>query len=115
MSYGNVPEGFVPNGSADSFDDREFGWEDEIEKDSPDYITLPEGDYDFEVVDFERARHEGSRRATKRSYTSESKEKMQADMKARRSSGTSCSYTLRQKGYCVHSLQESGSVKKAKS
>ena len=60
MSYGNVPEGFVPNGSADSFDDREFGWDDEIEKDSPDYITLPEGDYDFEVVDFERARHEGS-------------------------------------------------------
>lgn len=60
MSYGNVPERFVPNGSADSFDDREFGWDDEIEKDGPDYITLPEGDYDFEVVDFERARHEGS-------------------------------------------------------
>ncbi|MPW25972.1 DUF669 domain-containing protein [Alkalibaculum sp. M08DMB] len=38
----------------------EIGWEDEIEKDSPDFITLPEGDYDFVITDFERARHAGS-------------------------------------------------------
>jgi len=39
---------------------RELGWDDEIEKDGSDYITLPEGDYDFEAVSFERARHPGS-------------------------------------------------------
>ena len=39
---------------------RELGWEDVIENDSPDFILLPEGDYDFEVVNFERARHTGS-------------------------------------------------------
>jgi hypothetical protein len=43
-----------------SNDGREFGWDDEIEHDSPDFVTLPEGDYDFEVIDFERARHNGS-------------------------------------------------------
>ncbi len=40
--------------------ERELGWDDPIENDSPDFIILPEGDYDFEVVDFERARHNGS-------------------------------------------------------
>lgn len=40
--------------------DREFDWNDEIEHDSPDFVILPEGDYDFEVIDFERARHAGS-------------------------------------------------------
>jgi hypothetical protein len=39
---------------------RELGWEDQIENDSPDFVILPEGDYAFEVVDFERARHAGS-------------------------------------------------------
>lgn len=39
---------------------RELGWDDEIENDSPDFVTLPEGDYDFEVIEFERARHPGS-------------------------------------------------------
>ena len=39
---------------------REFGWEDPIENDSPDFILLPEGDYDFDVVNFERGRHSGS-------------------------------------------------------
>ncbi|MEG1185918.1 MAG: DUF669 domain-containing protein [Eubacterium sp.] len=38
----------------------EFGWDDTIEKDSPDFILLPDGDYDFEVTAFERARHNGS-------------------------------------------------------
>lgn len=38
---------------------REFGWDDEIQKDS-DYVTLPEGDYDFVVESYERARHPGS-------------------------------------------------------
>jgi len=40
--------------------DRELGWDDVIENDSNDFIILPEGDYDFEVTDFERARHNGS-------------------------------------------------------
>lgn len=41
-------------------DGRELGWEDQIENDGPEFIILPEGDYDFEVVNFERARHAGS-------------------------------------------------------
>lgn len=39
--------------------EREFDWDSEIEKDS-DFILLPEGDYDFTVTNFERARHAGS-------------------------------------------------------
>ncbi|MHB8061286.1 MAG: DUF669 domain-containing protein [Ruminiclostridium sp.] len=39
---------------------REIGWNEVIENDSPDFVTLPEGDYDFEVTEFERARHTGS-------------------------------------------------------
>lgn len=39
--------------------EREFAWDDEIEKES-DFILLPEGDYDFTVTAFERARHQGS-------------------------------------------------------
>lgn len=38
----------------------ELGWDSPIEKDSPDFVILPEGDYDFEVVEFERGRHAGS-------------------------------------------------------
>ena len=38
----------------------ELDWESPIENDSPDFVILPEGDYDFEVIDFERARHAGS-------------------------------------------------------
>jgi hypothetical protein len=40
--------------------DRELGWEDPIENDGADFEVLPEGDYDFEVVGFERGRHPGS-------------------------------------------------------
>lgn len=40
--------------------ERELGWDDEIEKDSGDFILLPEGDYDFTVESFERGRHPGS-------------------------------------------------------
>lgn len=39
---------------------RELGWEDPIENDGLDYKVLPEGDYDFEVISFERGRHPGS-------------------------------------------------------
>ena len=39
--------------------DRELGWDDVIEKDS-NFVTLPEGDYDFVIDHFERARHPGS-------------------------------------------------------
>lgn len=40
--------------------EKEFGWEDEIEKDSDEWVLLPEGDYDFTVTAFERGRHQGS-------------------------------------------------------
>lgn len=39
--------------------ERELDWDSEIEKDS-DFVLLPEGDYDFTVTNFERARHTGS-------------------------------------------------------
>lgn len=40
--------------------ERELGWDDEIENDGADFILLPEGDYDFTVTGFTRARHGGS-------------------------------------------------------
>lgn len=40
--------------------DRELGWDDQIENDGSDFEVLPEGDYNFEVVGFERGRHAGS-------------------------------------------------------
>ena len=39
--------------------DRELNWDDEIEKDNS-FVTIPEGDYDFVIDHFERARHSGS-------------------------------------------------------
>ena len=39
--------------------DRELGWDDEIQNDS-NFIELPEGDYDFIIDHYERARHVGS-------------------------------------------------------
>lgn len=39
---------------------RELGWKDPIENDGAEFVTLPEGDYDFEVLTFERGRHNGS-------------------------------------------------------
>jgi hypothetical protein len=41
-------------------EERELDWDDEIENDSPDFILLAEGEYPFEVYDFERDRHPGS-------------------------------------------------------
>lgn len=38
----------------------ELDWDGVIENDSPDFILLPEGDYSFEILNFERARHGGS-------------------------------------------------------
>jgi hypothetical protein len=43
-----------------NFEGHEIGWDGQIENDSPDFVLLPEGDYDFEVTNFERARHQGS-------------------------------------------------------
>lgn len=45
-----------------SQDVRELGWDEGFDKDftENDFVTLPEGDYDFTVESFERARHEGS-------------------------------------------------------
>lgn len=39
--------------------DRELGWDDEIQKDN-EFVTLPEGDYDFVIDRYERVRHQGS-------------------------------------------------------
>ena len=39
---------------------RELSWDEQIENDGPDFTLLPEGDYDFVVVNFERGRHPGS-------------------------------------------------------
>ena len=39
---------------------REFGWDDEIQRDDSPFQVLPEGDYNFTVKKFERARHSGS-------------------------------------------------------
>lgn len=39
--------------------ERELGWEDEISKES-EFVLLPEGDYDFTVVNFSRGRFAGS-------------------------------------------------------
>jgi hypothetical protein len=38
---------------------RELGWDDEIQQDS-EFQLLPEGDYNFGVMSFERGRHAGS-------------------------------------------------------
>ena len=37
-------------------------WDDTIEKDGEEFITLPEGDYVFEVVDFARGHYPGSQK-----------------------------------------------------
>ena len=39
--------------------ERELNWDDEISQES-EFTTLPAGDYDFEVVKFERSRSKGS-------------------------------------------------------
>lgn len=38
----------------------ELGWNDAIENDGADFVLLPAGDYAYEVIGFERARHTGS-------------------------------------------------------
>lgn len=40
--------------------DFELDWDDEIEHDGPDFILLPEGDYNFEIIKYERGRFNGS-------------------------------------------------------
>lgn len=39
--------------------ERELGWDEEISKES-EFTLLPDGNYNFTVVSFERARHQGS-------------------------------------------------------
>ncbi|VGO14768.1 hypothetical protein PDESU_03337 [Pontiella desulfatans] len=43
-----------------STQDRELGWDDTIEHDGADFVTLPAGEYAFTVIGFERGRHAGS-------------------------------------------------------
>lgn len=42
-----------------AMEERELGWDDEISKESS-FVELPEGDYDFTVDHYERARFQGS-------------------------------------------------------
>ena len=53
-------DGWEKHGTVVNSEDRELGWDDVIENDSLEFVILPDGDYDFEVVDFERGRHNGS-------------------------------------------------------
>lgn len=39
--------------------ERELGWDDSIENDGSDFITLPNGEYKFTVTGFERGRYAG--------------------------------------------------------
>lgn len=39
--------------------EREYGWDDEIENDGPEFVVVPDGDYEFEVKSYERARYQG--------------------------------------------------------
>lgn len=39
---------------------RELGWDDEISREGREFLLLPEGDYNFVVESYERARHPGS-------------------------------------------------------
>jgi hypothetical protein len=45
---------------AENLGHEELEWDDEINPGESNFVVLPEGDYDFEVIDFERARHSGS-------------------------------------------------------
>lgn len=46
---------YTPN----QYQNQEIGWDDSIENDN-EFTLLPEGDYQFTVTKFERARHNGS-------------------------------------------------------
>lgn len=41
-------------------EERAFSWDDEYTEVEDSFQTVPAGDYDFTIVDFERARFEGS-------------------------------------------------------
>lgn len=43
---------------AENLQGRALDWDDEISLDSPEYITIPEGEYDFTVTGFERGRYQ---------------------------------------------------------
>lgn len=45
---------------ADTTKMRELGWDDEISREGGEFLLLPEGDYNFVVESYERARHPGS-------------------------------------------------------
>ena len=38
---------------------KELGWDDQIQEDGKEFITLPEGDYDFTIDHYERGRSQG--------------------------------------------------------
>ena len=46
--------------STENENNRELGWDDSIENESPEFVLLPAGKCKFEVLDFERQRFAGS-------------------------------------------------------
>ncbi len=40
--------------------DREYSWDDTIVNDEPEFVLLPDGEYEYEVKSFERQRYQGS-------------------------------------------------------
>lgn len=44
---------------SDVYEGKELGWDDSIAKDSSEFEPIPEGDYDFRIEKYERARSQG--------------------------------------------------------
>lgn len=39
---------------------RELGWDEEISNENTEFVVLPEGEYEYQVLSFQRGRHPGS-------------------------------------------------------
>lgn len=50
----------MSKGEKEEIENTALGWNDEISNDSPDFVILPEGDYNFEVIKMERKSFSGS-------------------------------------------------------
>ena len=82
--------------------EREFNWDDTIEKDSTDFVLVQVGDYDFEVESYERARHGGSEKLPP-CNKAVLKLRIESEAGTAYLSRTICSCIPRQKGSCLPS------------
>lgn len=55
-----APANTIPTNTMPANDNGCLDWDSEISNDGPEFLILPEGDYLFQVAEFERARHGGS-------------------------------------------------------